>query len=278
MTIDMIKEFLYNEGNITVVDSVDAVDVKVGYCFVKCVDDGELDEKIHRVNGLCIPGFEDKKLTVEFTKTNLDEQKKREERKKAFVKPTDTLFVVGFDPTKVKPHYLEHEFESVAKVKRVELVKSFAYCYFYTIEDAIAVKEAFEDKELFGKKLHMEFKQYSRRDTRNEEVLPYDPRPIARDFYPPPIPVPTYRGRSRDREYRDPRDDRPILRLPPPPLYVRYDVPRRFFKLNHNQPYILIYLLFLSIHTDFNLLLKYLLYKSEFNLLTNLSTLYFNLL
>lgn len=82
-------------------------------------------------------------VQVQFAKTDPDELKRRLEKRKSSANPSSCLFVVGYDPSTTKPHYLEYEFEKVAKVKRVEMMKNFSYVYFNTIIDAKRVLEHF---------------------------------------------------------------------------------------------------------------------------------------
>lgn len=158
VTAEMIKDF-FQSGGITVVDETSAVDVKIGFAFVKCKNDNSLSDNVANLHRKPMPGAkDDRPITVEFTKSSYDEVTKRQERrKKASGAPSDTLFVVGYDPARMKPHYLEYEFESVARVLSVEMHKSFAYVHFQSISDAKAVQEKFDGKEIFGRKLTVEF-------------------------------------------------------------------------------------------------------------------------
>jgi len=152
-----IKEFLEYGGCVVSEDS-GSIDLKVGYAFVKCVNQKSLADSVRNLNHRTIPGFESRPVSVEFTKASYGEMKKREIRRKQSLQPTDCLFVVGFDPLKTKGRDIEHEFGSVARLKRVEMIKSFAHVYLNSIADATLVLEKYNGRELYGRVLTIEYK------------------------------------------------------------------------------------------------------------------------
>jgi RNA recognition motif-containing protein len=190
---EQIKEF-FDSGNISLADEDNAIDIKVNYAFIRCLADEYLDENIARLNGASMLDFPNRPMTVQHAKADAQELKRKLERRNERQTPTACLFVVGYDPIKTKPHYLEYEFESVAKVKRVEMMKTFSYVFFNKVDDATAVLNHFNGKELFGKTLVIEYKT-----SRGE------PGTSRRDGFPD-------RGRERDYAYMY---DRPSSSYPP---------------------------------------------------------------
>ena len=152
-----IKEFLQQRQISIIENDPTAIEMKIGYAFVKCLDDGNLSHGIELLNRTTMEQFPKRVLTVAFTRSDERVLKKIEERKNKKQIPSNSLFVIGFDPLKTKPHYLEHEFESVSRVKFVEIIRTFAYVYFHETKDATRVLEAFNGKELFGKILTIEY-------------------------------------------------------------------------------------------------------------------------
>lgn len=192
---DMIRD-LFVSASIRIAEDSNAIDRKMGFAFVKCINDDDLAGNVKYLNHKAFPETPHRKLTIEFTKTTEEELKQREHRRQQMSQPTNCLFVVGYDPFKTKPHYLEYEFESVAKVTLIEMFSTYCLVYFRNAEDATKVLNAYNGKEFFGKVLTVEYKVASGypKGNRGNNDRNSNSRPVRTHSSES-----TYRDRDRDR-------------------------------------------------------------------------------
>ncbi|DBA95527.1 TPA: hypothetical protein ACH3X3_013383 [Trebouxia sp. C0006] len=87
---------------------IERVDMKSGYAFVFMRDSRDGDDAIRKLDGMEF-GRRRRPLRVEWAKGN-GETKRREEKRRKNCTPTDTLFVVNFDPKTTQERDLEKHF------------------------------------------------------------------------------------------------------------------------------------------------------------------------
>lgn len=68
--------------------------------------------------------------------------KKREDQRKKDCVPTNTLFVVNFDPGTTRERDLEKHFSQYGKLTRVQVKKNFGFVAFESLDDAIDARVA----------------------------------------------------------------------------------------------------------------------------------------
>ena len=68
------------------------------------------------------------------------ETKRREEQRRKNCTPTDTLFVVNFDPDTTHERHLEEHFAPYGKLKRVQVKKNYGFVQYELLDDAIAAR------------------------------------------------------------------------------------------------------------------------------------------
>lgn len=70
------------------------------------------------------------------------ETKRREDRRKKDCVPTNTLFVVNFDPGNTRERDLEKHFSQYGKLTRVQVKKNFGFVAYESLDDAIDARVA----------------------------------------------------------------------------------------------------------------------------------------
>lgn len=78
------------------------------------------------------------------------ETKQREEQRRKNCKPTDTLFVVNFDPGTTHERDLEKHFSSYGRLKRVQVKKNYGFVQYESLDDAIAARNGLSLSRLLG--------------------------------------------------------------------------------------------------------------------------------
>ena len=78
------------------------------------------------------------------------ETKRREEKRRKNCTPTDTLFVVNFDPETTQERDLEKHFSSYGRLKRVQVKRNFGFVQFESLDDAIAARNGLNLSRLLG--------------------------------------------------------------------------------------------------------------------------------
>ena len=68
--------------------------------------------------------------------------KKREDQRKKDCVPTNTLFVVNFDPGTTRERDLDKHFSQYGKLTRVQVKKNFGFVAFESLDDAIDARVA----------------------------------------------------------------------------------------------------------------------------------------
>lgn len=174
---------------------VDRVDMKTGFAFVFMKDSRDGDDAIRKLDGTEF-GRRRRPLRVEWAKGN-GETKRREEQRRKNCTPTDTLFVVNFDPDTTHERHLEEHFAPYGKLKRVQVKKNYGFVQYELLDDAIAARAGLSLTRLMGRTITVE---YVARDpdgrSLDERNASHSRRGgQARNYSPPP------RRRSRSPDY-----------------------------------------------------------------------------
>jgi arginine/serine-rich splicing factor 4/5/6 len=181
-------------------------------------------------------GTKQRKLKVQWAKMT------EADRKRDGLKPTQTLFVVNFDHTRVTSQDLEDYFSYYGALSRVQIKKNFAFVEFLQLEDSIKAFDACNGKVFKGRTITIEYTQNSGAAAAPRAPPPErrnDDRRYERERSPPP----RKRSRSpvydRDRDY----DRRPVpsysSRDPPPRAEYRssrYEERDRYDDRNRSPP------------------------------------------
>merc|ERR1719281_564985 len=143
------------------------VDIKQRYAFVFMETQEAAEaavEKLHETEfGPEGPDGRRRRLVVNFARGD-GQVRRNEERRKANMKPSDTLFVVGFDVASTKGSDLEPVFSPYGKLVRTEIPpgKNFAFIQFAELDDAKRALEAQNGADFLGTQLIVEFVQGKR--------------------------------------------------------------------------------------------------------------------
>jgi arginine/serine-rich splicing factor 4/5/6 len=113
--------------------------------------------------------------------------KKREEERRKKQDPTDTLFVVNYDPQRTRQSDLEDFFKKYGDVRSVRIMKNYAFVQFNTVADATNARENGNGRSLGDRNLSVE---YSVAPSRGEEEGRRDRRRrfVALVIASPPAP------------------------------------------------------------------------------------------
>lgn len=199
---------------------IERVDMKSGYAFVFMRDSRDGDDAIHKLDGMEF-GRRRRPLRVEWAKGN-GETKRREEKRRKNCTPTDTLFVVNFDPETTQERDLEKHFSSYGRLKRVQLKRNFGFVQFECLDDAIAARNALNLSRLLGRTLTVEYvaRAPDGRSTDEQDASQDRGARQGRNTSPPP------RRRSRSPDY-GPRQRNRNRSVTPPRRHRRSPSPIR---------------------------------------------------
>lgn len=95
-------------------------------------------------------------LTLQLAEGDEDVRRREETRKKNQV-PSCTLFVVGFDTTRISESDIAFSFSEVARVQKVMIRKSFCFVRFRDVLSSTMVMENFHGKTVLGSEISIEF-------------------------------------------------------------------------------------------------------------------------
>lgn len=112
-----------------------------GFAFLYMADDRDAEDAIDGLDGMEF-GRRRRKLCVQWAKGD-GYVKRREETRRDEIRgrPSKTLFVVNFDPSRIDERDIERHFDVYGRVERVQIRKNFAFVQFEDIEDAIVALE-----------------------------------------------------------------------------------------------------------------------------------------
>ncbi|KAL3149936.1 hypothetical protein ABBQ38_013299 [Trebouxia sp. C0009 RCD-2024] len=119
---------------------IERMDMKTGYAFIFMKDSRDGDDAIRSLDGMEF-GRRRRRLRVEWAKGQGLTKKREDQRKKDCV-PTNTLFVVNFDPGTTRERDLEKHFSQYGKLTRVQVKKNFGFVAFESLDDAVDARVA----------------------------------------------------------------------------------------------------------------------------------------
>mmetsp|Transcript_10592 Transcript_10592/g.10663 ORF Transcript_10592/g.10663 Transcript_10592/m.10663 type:complete len:246 (-) Transcript_10592:969-1706(-) len=141
------------------------IDIKAGYAFGYCEDSPGLENAMHELSQ--IPFSKERRLLkIEFSK---GQGRKDEEIRRKRSVPTDTLFIVGFDPTQTYDRDMRDFLSKYGRIVRVDMKKNFAFVQFTSIEDATAALNAENGQLFMGRTISVQFVE-----DRNARLKPRD--------------------------------------------------------------------------------------------------------
>jgi len=175
---------------------VDKVDLKSGFAFVFLLSGAE--EAIKQLHGM---DFEKRRLRVEFARGDgLIKRREDDRRRQAQTEPSNTLFVVNFDPVQTRKRDIEKHFEQFGRLVRVEVKRNFAFVEFETIEEATEAMKSLNGKQLIDREITVEYmaSRHSLSSERRSRSPPTTKRrrsrgrsPSPRRYAPYPYPYPS---------------------------------------------------------------------------------------
>lgn len=196
---------------------IERVDMKSGYAFVYFEDERDAEDAIRALDNVPF-GYDKRKLSVEWARG--ERGRARDGSKGGSQRPTKTLFVINFDPSRTRIRDLERHFEPYGKVLSVRIRRNFAFVQFETQEDATKALECTNMSKLLDRVISVEYalRDDDERDDRyGSPGRGYGRSPYRRS------PSPHYRRSRPSPDYGRPRS--PLYGRPRSPLYDRYDGP-----------------------------------------------------
>mmetsp|Transcript_6127 Transcript_6127/g.25911 ORF Transcript_6127/g.25911 Transcript_6127/m.25911 type:complete len:210 (-) Transcript_6127:2153-2782(-) len=115
--------------------SVKKVDMKVGFAFVFMGSKDDGDDLIKEFDGTTF-GSRQRRLRVEWAKGDGRVKKREDSRRSQNMDPSDTVFVVGFDPSLTKDDDLRDYFSGSGRIVRLDVRGTFAFIQYGSVEDA----------------------------------------------------------------------------------------------------------------------------------------------
>lgn len=189
---------------------VDRIDMKTGFAFVFMKDSRDGDDAIDKLDRMEF-GHRRRQLRVEWAKGN-GETKKREEKRRKNCTPTDTLFVVNFDPDTTREQDLAKHFSTYGKLKRVQVKRNYGFVQYELLDDATAARNGLSLSRLQGRTITVEYvarapegksldehnSSHSRRNGHGRNESP----PCRRRSRTPDYGTSRQRSRSHGRQHR----------------------------------------------------------------------------
>lgn len=130
------------------------VEITADYSFAHCNWTEELDSIIKSMKGCSLQCGT---ILTFFLTDGDDEVKRREQIRRKIQEPSTILFVFGIDTSIVAEIDIFRVFNEVAPVQKVMIRKKFCFIRFKDVRSASSVMREFHGKEVFGKKLSIEF-------------------------------------------------------------------------------------------------------------------------
>lgn len=134
---------------------VERVDIKSGYAFVYFEDERDAEDAIRKLDNYPF-GYEKRRLSVEWAKGERG-RPRGEGKAVSNMKPTKTLFVINFDPSKTKEDDIQRHFEPYGKVSNVRIRRNFSFVQFETQEDATKALEATQRSKILDRVVSVEY-------------------------------------------------------------------------------------------------------------------------
>eukprot|EP01112_Ceratiomyxa_fruticulosa_P010594 TRINITY_DN2811_c0_g3_i2.p1 TRINITY_DN2811_c0_g3~~TRINITY_DN2811_c0_g3_i2.p1 ORF type:complete len:207 (-),score=45.83 TRINITY_DN2811_c0_g3_i2:571-1191(-) len=136
---------------------IDKIDLKQGFAFIFFQRKKDAEEAVHRADG---KEFGERKMRMRVELARGDGRTKRREdsrRQSAQNDPQTTLFVVGFDPVRIRESDLEKEFGRFGKIIRAQITRNFAFVEFDALDNAIRAKGALDQTRIGDRTVSVEY-------------------------------------------------------------------------------------------------------------------------
>ncbi|OMO64249.1 hypothetical protein CCACVL1_21920 [Corchorus capsularis] len=134
---------------------IERVDMKSGFAFVYFEDDRDAQDAIRGLDNMPF-GYDRRRLSVEWAKG--ERGRHRDDSKSTTnQRPTKTLFVINFDPSRTRERDILRHFEPYGKVLHVRIRRNFAFVQFATQDDAAKALEATQRSKLLDRVVSVEY-------------------------------------------------------------------------------------------------------------------------
>ncbi|XP_071716698.1 serine/arginine-rich splicing factor RS31-like isoform X2 [Rutidosis leptorrhynchoides] len=190
---------------------VDRVDMKSGYAFVYFDDERDAEDAIRSLDNTPF-GYDRRRLSVEWAR---GERNRHRDGSKSMAnqRPTKTLFIINFDPIRMRVSDIERHYEPYGKLLHVRIRRNFAFVQFETQEEATKALKSTHMSKILDRVVSVE---YALRDDSERRSWSISPR--------------INYGRRGDSPYRSPSPYRrsrpsPDYGRAPSPVYDRYTGP-----------------------------------------------------
>jgi RNA recognition motif-containing protein len=130
------------------------IEVVPTIAFVHCSWTAELQDIITSLSGYLMKCGT--VLTLQLTEGDED-VRRREETRKRNQTPSCTLFVAGFDTSKISETDISFSFSEIARVQKVMIRKNFCFVRFRDVQSSTLVMENFHGKSVLGKVISIEY-------------------------------------------------------------------------------------------------------------------------
>lgn len=161
--------------------TVHRIDLKRNFAFVFMESEHDGCEAIAALNGVIHPQITERPLKVEWARGDGIVKRREDERRRLALSPSDTLFVVNFDPSTTGSHDLHSKFSPFGRIIRLDLQQRFAFIQYEIVDQATAAMNALNGAIIDGRKLIVEYTVHQSHSRR-----PLPPRHYPYEFYPPP--------------------------------------------------------------------------------------------
>eukprot|EP01103_Thecamoeba_quadrilineata_P011379 TRINITY_DN2703_c0_g1_i2.p1 TRINITY_DN2703_c0_g1~~TRINITY_DN2703_c0_g1_i2.p1 ORF type:complete len:186 (-),score=39.39 TRINITY_DN2703_c0_g1_i2:483-1040(-) len=149
------------------IGTIDKIDLKSGFAFVFLKDGW--DEAIKQLDGV---DLDNRRIKVEFARGDGHIKRREDERRRdAQSTPSNTLFVVNFDPVRTRTRDIEKHFERFGRLLRIEVRRNFAFVQFETVDEAADAKNALNGKQILDREITVEFMASNRKPSERRFLL-----------------------------------------------------------------------------------------------------------
>jgi RNA recognition motif-containing protein len=130
------------------------IEVVPTIAFVYCSWTAELQDIVTSLSGYLLKCG--RVLTLQVTEGDEDVRRREETRKKNQT-PSCTLFVVGFDTSRISETDISFSFSEIARVQKVMIRKNFCFVRFRDVQSSTLVMENFHGKIVLGTVISIEY-------------------------------------------------------------------------------------------------------------------------
>lgn len=134
--------------------AVSRIDLKRGFAFVFMRDTTSGTAAIRALDG---HSYGSRTLKVEWARGDGAIKRREDERRKRCTQPSDTLFVVNFDPSTTTDRILRTTFQHFGRIVRLDMQQRFAFVQFETIACAADALQQLNGSQLADRILTVEY-------------------------------------------------------------------------------------------------------------------------